>query len=71
MRVPLIINFTVRETWLYLARGAQFESILKFTEEVFALPNLGVRDATADDLLDGFDFSHSNPTIPLSQRVCP
>lgn len=50
----------------------EFASVLKLAEEVFSLPSLGQRDATAGDLLKTLDFSqvHNSPLI-LGQRACP
>jgi phospholipase C len=50
----------------------EFSSILKTIEERFGLPSLGGRDATANDLLDSFDFSQTPlPPLVLQTRSCP
>lgn len=62
----------------YARRGyishTQYEasSILKFMEETFGIPSLGLRDATANDPMDSFDFSQV-PLSPLilSPHACP
>jgi phospholipase C len=52
----------------------QFElvSVLKMAEEVFHLPSLGQREASAGDLLSALDFSrvHNTPLF-LNTRTCP
>jgi len=52
---------------------AQYElaSVLKLAEEVFNLPSLGQRDASAGDLMQALNFTVMNPTVPLTQRTCP
>jgi phospholipase C len=50
----------------------EFSSVLKLAEEVFNLPSLGTRDASAGDLLKLLDFSKvHNPALPPQQRTCP
>ena len=50
----------------------EFSSVLKLAEEVFNLPSLGTRDATAGDLLNLLDFSQvHNPSAPMQLRTCP
>lgn len=53
---------------------AQIEvaSVLRLAEEIFGLPSLGTRDATAGDLMQLLDFSsiHENNLV-LQQRTCP
>jgi len=46
-------------------------SVLRFAEEVFNLPSLGKRDATANDMMDAFDFSQvwNGPDV-LPLRNC-
>jgi hypothetical protein len=47
-------------------------SVLKFTEEVFNLPTLTDRDATANDVADSFDFNQTPlPPLVLNDRSCP
>jgi phospholipase C len=49
-----------------------FASVIKLAEQVFNLPSLGKRDATAGDLMTELDFSkvHNAPLV-LQQRTCP
>jgi phospholipase C len=50
----------------------EFASVLKLAEQVFNLPPLGKRDASAGSLLNSLDFSrvHNDPLV-LQQRTCP
>jgi phospholipase C len=48
----------------------EFSSVLRLAEEVFSLPSLGQRDATAGDLLQALDFTTNNPPLVLQQRTC-
>jgi hypothetical protein len=49
-----------------------FGSVLKLAEQLFNLPSLNARDATAGDLLTELDFSRvHNPATVLQQRTCP
>jgi phospholipase C len=48
----------------------EFASVLRLAEEVFGLPSLGTRDATAGDLMQALDFTASNPPLILQQRTC-
>jgi phospholipase C len=49
-----------------------FESILKFIEQNWSLPNLTPRDANANSMADMFDFSGTTrrPTLRLQKRSC-
>jgi len=48
----------------------EFGSVVKFTEETFALPSLGQTDARADDLSDCFDFTQSPaPFVPIQSQL--
>lgn len=50
----------------------EFSSVIQFAEQVFNLPSLGRRDATAGDLMSALDFSQVwNSTDILSPRTCP
>jgi phospholipase C len=71
-RVPAIVISP------YALRGAidsdlmEFASVLRFIEQVFELPSLGGRDATADDMLSAFDFTQEpRPPLILEPRDCP
>jgi phospholipase C len=80
-RVPcLIISPYARQGFVDHTQGDS-TSILKFIETLYSLPSLAERDATANNLLDAFDFSQAprNPLIlpglyvpdhyPLSPRA--
>lgn len=48
----------------------ELASVLKLAEEVFGLPSLGQRDASAGDLMSTLNFAVNNPPLPLQQRTC-
>jgi phospholipase C len=56
-RVPLIVISPYAKQGYVSHVQHEFGSILHFTEERFALGNLGVSDVRADDLSDCFDFT--------------
>jgi phospholipase C len=56
-RVPMLVISPYAKHGYVSHRQYEFGSILKFVEEVFALPSLGTTDARADDLSDCFDFT--------------
>jgi phospholipase C len=76
-RVPLTIispyaHATSNGTNVHITHTVyDLTSVLRFAEEVFDLPSLGRRDATANDLMDAFDFSQvwNGPDI-LNARNC-
>ena len=48
----------------------EFGSLLKFAEEVFALPSLGTTDVRADDLADCFDFrQRPRPLVQVATKL--
>jgi hypothetical protein len=50
----------------------ELSSVIKFAEEVFGLPSLGQRDATANDTTDSFDFTQTaRGGVILTPRLCP
>jgi phospholipase C len=66
-RVPMIVISPYAKHGYVSHVQHEFGSILKFAEEVFALPSLGVTDARADDLSDCFDFTKPpRPYVPVS-----
>jgi phospholipase C len=67
-RVPLIVVSPYAKLGYVSHQQHEFGSFLHFTEEVFNLPSLGTRDATADDLADCFDFGQT-PQIYLPVPV--
>jgi phospholipase C len=58
-RVPMIVVSPYAKPAYISHVQHNFGSILKFMEENFSLPSLGVVDATADDLSDCFDFNQT------------
>jgi phospholipase C len=47
-------------------------TVLKFMEEIFNIPSLGLRDATANDPMDSFNFTQTPlPPLVLSTHPCP
>ena len=48
----------------------EFSSVLRLAEEVFNLPSLHTRDASAGDMLQDLDTTQNNPSVVLSQRTC-
>ena len=66
-RVPLIVVSPYARAGYVSHVQHEFGSILKFTEETFKLGSLGQRDASADDLMDMFDFNQA----PLSYQTVP
>ena len=59
LRVPLIVISPFAKRGYVSHRRHEFGSILKFTEKVFGLPEIGTTDRRADDLSDCFDFSQA------------
>jgi phospholipase C len=58
-RVPLIVVSPWAKHGYVSHQTHEFGSILHFTEEVFSLSGLGMRDDGADDLSDCFDFAQA------------
>ena len=58
-RVPLIVVSPYAKASYLSHAQHDFGSILKFTENTFALPSLGYADALADDFSDCFDFNQT------------
>jgi phospholipase C len=73
LRVPLlIISPYAKPGYIAHKNAYEFSGVLRFIEETFGLPNLGNRDATANDMMDSFDFTQNpNPPLVLSPRSCP
>ncbi len=71
-RVPLLIVSPYARKGHISATQYEFSSVLKFIEERFGLPALGVRDANANDMTDSFNFTQT-PLAPLilTPRQCP
>jgi phospholipase C len=78
IRVPLIIISPYAKQTVYGQQGYithstyELSSVLRFIEERFGVAPLTSRDATANDILDAFDFSQEPlPPLTLQQRQCP
>jgi phospholipase C len=78
IRVPLIIISPYAKQTIYGQKGYithstyELSSVLRFIEERFGVAPLTARDATANDILDAFDFSQPPlPPVILQQRTCP
>jgi phospholipase C len=63
-RVPLLVISPYARRGYIFHQTSDFSSVLRFIEEMHNLPSLGRRDATANDLLDAFDF-RQKPIAPL------
>jgi phospholipase C len=71
-RVPLIIISPYAKAGTIDHTQYEFSSVLRFIEGTFALPSLGTRDASANNLTNAFDFRQTPlPLLVLPQRVCP
>jgi phospholipase C len=71
-RVPMLIISPYAKGGTVVHTQYEFSSVLKFIENRFALPPLGTRDVTANDMTDAFDFAQAPlPPVVLSQRSCP
>jgi phospholipase C len=70
-RVPLLVISPYAKPGSVFDETSDFTSVLRFMEGLYGLPSLTERDATANDLLDAFDF-HQTPLDPLilQQRDC-
>ena len=71
-RVPmLIISPYARKGYISHTRY-EASTVLKFIEKTFGVPSLGLRDATANDSLDSFNFTQTPlPPLVLSTHSCP
>ena len=66
-RVPLIVVSPYAKVGYVSHVPHEFGSILKFEELTFGLPSMGTTDATADNLMDCFNFSQSpTPFVPIA-----
>ncbi|MBZ5681169.1 MAG: choice-of-anchor D domain-containing protein [Acidobacteriia bacterium] len=71
-RVPLLIISPYAKPGYISHKRYEGSTILKFMEEVFKIPSLGLRDATANDPVDSFNFSQTPlPPLVLSTHPCP
>jgi phospholipase C len=78
IRLPFIIVSPYAKQTVYGKQGYvthstyELSSVLRFIEERFGVAPLTSRDATANDILDAFDFSQRPlPPLVLPQRQCP
>ena len=70
-RVPLLLISPYARQGHIFHETSDFSSVLRFIEEMHSLPSLGRRDATANDLLDAFDFRQKPiPPLVLNPRDC-
>jgi phospholipase C len=58
-RVPLIVVSPFAQQGYVSHVQHEFGSVMKFTEEAFNLPSLGLIDSRADDLIDCFNFGQA------------
>jgi phospholipase C len=79
-RVPLIVVSPYAKRGYVSHQVSETSSLLTFMEKNFGLPNLGARDAAANDLSDCFDYSqlpapfiaiHTNITVETLLREKP
>lgn len=71
IRVPMIIISPWAIQGVYHTQ-TEFEGVLRFMEETFALPNLGGADTVANDFQDAFNYTQTPiPPLVLNQRTCP
>lgn len=71
IRVPMIVISPWAIPGVYHTQ-TEFESVLRFMEETFGLPNLGGADTVANDFQDAFSYTQTPlPPLVLNQRTCP
>jgi phospholipase C len=71
-RVPLIIVSPYAKHDYVSHTTHEFGSMLHYIEEVFNLPGLGTRDATADDFSDCFDYTQTpQPYTQIPVKFTP
>jgi phospholipase C len=69
-RVPMIVIGPYAKRGYVSHVQHEFGSLLKFAEEVFALPSLGTTDVRADDLADCFDFrQRPRPLVQVATKL--
>ena len=70
-RVPLLVISPYAKPGYIFHETSDFTSVLRFMEKLYGTPSLGRRDATANDLIDSFDFTqHPLPPLILHERDC-
>jgi len=71
-RVPLIVVSPFARRGYVSHQVHEFSGFLRYTEEVFNLPSLGTRDASADDFSDCFDYSQTpQPYTQIQVKFTP
>jgi phospholipase C len=71
-RVPLIVVSPYAKHGYISHQVNETASLLTYMEATFVLPNLGTRDATANDFSDCFDYSQKpTPYSPIHTNVTP
>jgi phospholipase C len=69
-RVPLIVVSPYAKHGYVSHQVYETASVLTYMEKDFGLPNLGARDATANDLSDCFDYSQKpTPYVAIQTKV--
>jgi phospholipase C len=69
-RVPLIVVSPYAKHGFVSHQVYETASVLTYMEKDFRLPNLGARDATANDLSDCFDYSQKpSPYVAIQTKV--
>ena len=63
-RVPVVVISPFAKRHFVSHVVHDHTSILRFVETRFGLPALTARDAAADPMLEFFDFSHANVSVP-------
>jgi phospholipase C len=74
-RVPMIVISPYAKTGYVSHTPYQFGSVLKFMEQKFGLGSLGTTDATANSMVDIFDFSQAPlqfkaASLPPGLKMC-
>ncbi|HEY6327592.1 MAG TPA: alkaline phosphatase family protein [Candidatus Cybelea sp.] len=70
-RVPMIVISPYARVGYVSKKRHEFGSILKFTEEAFALGSLGTTDVRSDDLADCFNFARPPRKFKIIPAALP
>ncbi len=71
-RVPMLIVSPYAKPGYISHTQYDAGTVLKFMEETFSIPSLGLGDASANDPMDSFDFNQKpQGPLTLSPRSCP
>jgi phospholipase C len=69
-RVPVLVVGPYARRGYVSHATHEASGFLRYTEEVFGLPTLGTRDATADDFRDCFDYTQPpTPFTPIPTHL--